>query len=122
MDFSETVAELEGFVGKTVWVAVFASDGGDRFSVLTGAGRFQKAGSADPVFARAVRDIGQPGDATFFLDESRVWLTLWANLLVGADWVGAAGARRLRLELRGGAGIDLAEFRDEEELKLLGLG
>jgi hypothetical protein len=31
MDYSETLAALEGFVGKAVWVGVFASKGGERF-------------------------------------------------------------------------------------------
>lgn len=121
MDYGETVAELERFVGKAVWVGVFVRQGGERFPVLASAGRFQKAGPVDPVLAPAVKDLGQPDNATFLLDEPRVWLTLWANLLVDADWVEVAGGQRLRLELPGGAGIDLAELRDEEELKLLGL-
>jgi hypothetical protein len=121
MDYSETLAALERFVGKAVWVGVFASEGSERFPVMTSAGRFNRAGPADPVLARALSDMGKPDNATFFLDESRVSVTLWVNLLVGADWVEVAGAQRLRLELRGGTGLELAEFTDEEELKLLGL-
>jgi hypothetical protein len=66
MDYSETVAELEGFVGKAVWVGVFASDGGERFPVLTCGGRFQKAGPVDPVMARAVSAAGTPDNGPSF--------------------------------------------------------
>jgi hypothetical protein len=120
MDYSETVGELERFVGKAVWVGVFAGEGGGRFPVLTSAGKFQKAGPVGPVTARAARAVGTPDNTTFFLDEPRVNLNLWANLLVGAEWVEVAEALRLRISLRDGMGIDVAEY-PPEEAKLLGL-
>jgi hypothetical protein len=114
MDYSEAVAELEGFVGKAVWVGVFASDSGQRFPLLTCGGRLQKAGPVNPATARAVRALGSPDNVAFALDEPRIHLTLWANLLVGAEWVEVAGAPRLRLSFREGTGIDIAEFLEEE--------
>jgi hypothetical protein len=120
MDYSEMVAEVERFVGKAVWVGVFATDGGERFPVLTSAGRFQKGGLGDPVIAGAASSVGTPENTTFFLDEPRVHLNLWANLVVGAEWVEVAEAQRLRLSLRDGTGIDLAEY-PKDEAELLGL-
>jgi hypothetical protein len=58
MEYTEAVAELEGFVGKAVWVGVFASEGGERFPVLTCYGRFQRGGPVETVVARAVRALG----------------------------------------------------------------
>jgi hypothetical protein len=101
-------------------VGVFASEGGARFPVLTCGGTFQRAGPVDPVIAGAARELGSPDNTTFLLDKPQVQLNLWANLLVGAEWVEVAGAPRLRLSLRDGTAVDLAEFQ-AEEAKALGL-
>jgi hypothetical protein len=117
MDYSETLAELEGFVGKPVWVGVFAGEAGERYSVLTAAGAFEKLAPVDPAFAG---EVGVPEGTTFSLGEASGQLTVWAHLLVGAELFEVSGARLLRLELGDGTGIDLAEF-PEDEARLLGL-
>jgi hypothetical protein len=121
MEFSEAVVELERFVGRAVWVRMFSMEGGERFPVLTAVGRLAKPGPIDPELARAARELGTPECATFHVDGPMVNLNVWANLLADAHWVEEQGGPRLRLELRDGSGIDLAEFA-EDEVELLGLG
>jgi hypothetical protein len=120
MDYGETVAELERFAGKAVWLGVFATEGGERFPVLTVVGKFQRIGQVDSVIARAHRELGVSDAATFILDEPRLQLNVWADLLLSAKWVEVADIQRLRLELHDGTGIDVAELA-EEEAQLFGL-